>query len=451
MKNFETLAFCGIISVIMIKQRITNRLEKYVKKYFERHPDIKLVVVAGSVGKTSSKLAIATLLNEKYRVRLHEGNHNTHLSAPLAILGIDFPGNPKSFWEWRRVFKAARARIKSPAESEPQVIIQEIGTDHPGDIEKFGRYLNPDIAVITSVSPEHMENFGTLDAVAQEELFAANFSKFALINRDSVDQQYSKYLTNSNFSTYGSLVSADYNFEIDDFNLIEGYVGKINAPEFGQIDATVRIFGDHSLLPVTSAIAVASKMGLSAEEIRYGLNKIQPVPGRMNFLRGLNNSILIDDTYNSSPLAAEAALRSLYGLSVPSRIAILGSMNELGVSSPAEHQKIGEMCNPMMLSWVITVGEEAEKYLAPAARAKGCQVKSFRSAVEAGAFAHKVLEKNAAVLLKGSQGGIFLEEATKILLADQEDVNYLVRQDKRWMAQKQAFFESLAEIAEDEV
>lgn len=434
----------------MIKKRITKKLEKYVKKYFAKHPDIKLVVVAGSVGKTSSKLAIATLLNEKYRVRLHEGNHNTHLSAPLAILGIDFPGNPKSFFEWRRVFKAAKKRIKSPADSEPQIIIQEIGTDHPGDIEQFGRYLNPDIAVITSVAPEHMENFGTLDAVAQEELFAANFSKFALINRDSVAQEYSRYLTNSNFATYGALVSADYNFEIDDFNLADGYIGKINSPEFGQIPAKVRIFGDHSLLPITSAIAVAAKMGLSADEIQYGLTKIQPVPGRMNFLRGLKNSILIDDTYNSSPLAAEAGIRALYSLNVPSRIAILGSMNELGVSSPVEHQKIGELCNPMMLSWVITVGDEAEKYLAPAAKNKGCQVMSFKTAIEAGAFAHKVLDKNAAVLLKGSQGGIFLEEATKMLLADQEDVKFLVRQDKKWLDQKQAFFDKYDENSDED-
>ena len=91
----------------MFKKRITKKLEKYVKKYFKQHQNIKLIVVAGSVGKTSSKLSIATLLNEKYRVRLHTGNHNTHLSAPIAILGIDYPGNPRSFWEWHKVFKAA--------------------------------------------------------------------------------------------------------------------------------------------------------------------------------------------------------------------------------------------------------------------------------------------------------------------------------------------------------
>ena len=435
----------------MIKKRITKKLEKYVKKYFEKHPDIKLVVVAGSVGKTSSKLAIATVLNEKYRVRLHSGNHNTQLSAPLAILGIDFPGNPKSFWEWHRVFKAARKRIKSPSSSEPQVIIQELGTDRPGDIEKFGQYLNPDIAVITSVAPEHMEFFGNLNAVAREELTAANFSKMAIINRDSISSEFSNLITNSNFSTYGTMVSAEYNFEIDDLQLPDGYVGKMNTQEYGQIPAKIRIFGEHSLLPVTSAVAVATKMGLSATEIQSGLSKIQPVPGRMNFLRGVENSILIDDTYNSSPAAVEAALRALYNLRVPSRIAILGSMNELGATSMGEHQTIGTMCDPLSLSWVITVGEDANRYLAPAAKSRGCQVKTCNTAIEAATFAHKIMEKGAAVLLKGSQGDIYLEEATKILLHDQEDAKYLVRQDAKWLEIKREFFEKFTNFEEDEV
>lgn len=435
----------------MFKQRITKKLEKYVRKYFEKHSEIKLIAVAGSVGKTSSKLAIATLLNEKYRVRLHSGNHNTHLSAPLAILGIEFPGNPRSFWEWHRVFRAARQRIKAPSETEPQVIIQELGTDHPGEIARFGEYLLPDIAVITSVAPEHMEFFGNLNAIAREELTAANFSKMAILNRDAISSEFSDLVTNPNFATYGSMVSAEYNFEIDDLQLPNGYIGKMNTPEFGAIPAQVRVFGEHSLLPVTSAVAVASKMGLSAQEIQSGLSKIQPVPGRMSFLRGVENSILIDDTYNSSPAAADAALRTLYNLHVPSRIAILGSMNELGATSMEEHQKIGQLCDPLSLSWVITVGEEANKFLAPAAKARGCQVKTCDTAIEAATFAHKVIEKGAAVLLKGSQGGIYLEEATKILLHDQEDVKFLVRQDKKWLEIKREFFESFTKFEEDEV
>lgn len=436
---------------IMFKKGIQRKLEKYVRKYFETHPDIKLITVAGSVGKTSTKLAIATLLSQKYRVRLHEGNHNTHLSAPLAILGINFPGNPRNFWQWYKVFSAARKRIKSPSSQEPQIIIQELGTDHPGDIERFSKYLAPNIAVITSVSPEHMEFFGSIDAVAQEELGAASFAKIAILNQDDISPDFFKYVQNSNVSTYSSIGGANYNFIANSFSLIDGFGGKIQTPEYGEINVRVKVFGEHSLRPIIGAVAVSAKLGLSSQEIIGGLVSLKPIPGRMNFMRGVKGSVLIDDTYNSSPAALEAAIQTLYALSAPSKIAIIGSMNELGESSAFEHQKIGEMLDGISLSWVITVGEQANRFLAPAARLRGCQVYEAKNAIDAGTFAHKIMERGSLVLLKGSQGEVYLEEATKILLLNKEDENLLVRQDEKWKKTKDEFFSSFTEIAEDEV
>lgn len=435
----------------MFKKGIQRKLEKYVRKYFETHPDIKLITVAGSVGKTSTKLAIATLLSQKYRVRLHEGNHNTHLSAPLAILGINFPGNPRNFWQWHKVFSAARKRIKSPSSQEPQIIIQELGTDHPGDIERFSKYLAPNIAVITSVSPEHMEFFGSIDAVAQEELGAASFAEIAILNQDDISPDFFKYVRNSNVSTYSSIGGANYNFIANSFSLIDGFGGKIQTPEYGEINVRVKVFGEHSLRPIIGAVAVSAKLGLSSQEIIGGLVSLKPIPGRMNFMRGVKESVLIDDTYNSSPAALEAAIQTLYALSAPSKIAIIGSMNELGESSAFEHQKIGEMLDGISLSWVITVGEQANRFLAPAARLRGCQVYEAKNAIDAGTFAHKIMERGSLVLLKGSQGEVYLEEATKILLLNKEDENLLVRQDEKWKKTKDEFFSSFTEIAEDEV
>lgn len=436
---------------IMFKKGIQRKLEKYVRKYFETHPDIKLITVAGSVGKTSTKLAIATLLSQKYRVRLHEGNHNTHLSAPLAILGINFPGNPRNFWQWHKVFSAARKRIKSPSSQEPQIIIQELGTDHPGDIERFSKYLAPNIAVITSVSQEHMEFFGSIDTVAQEELGAASFAEIAILNQDDISPDFFKYVRNSNVSTYSSIGGANYNFIANSFSLIDGFGGKIQTPEYGEIDVRVKVFGEHSLRPIIGAVAVSAKLGLSSQEIIGGLVSLKPIPGRMNFMRGVKESVLIDDTYNSSPAALEAAIQTLYALSAPSKIAIIGSMNELGESSAFEHQKIGEMLDGISLSWVITVGEQANRFLAPAARLRGCQVYEAKNAIDAGTFAHKIMERGSLVLLKGSQGEVYLEEATKILLLNKEDENLLVRQDEKWKKTKDEFFSSFTEIAEDEV
>lgn len=422
----------------MFKKYIQKKLEKYVRKYFQKHPEVKLVVVAGSVGKTSTKRAIATLLSQRYRVAMHKGNHNTHLSAPLAILGIEYPENIRKIGAWLSVFRAARRRIKDPTGTD--VIIQEIGADRPGDIAQFGTYLKPDVAVITAVTPEHMEFFADMDAVAREEIAAANFSQLAVINRDDIEGRHAEFLTNPNVTTYGTTGVAEYRFEIQDFDIEKGYTGSVITQEFeNPIPTSIKVFGEHSLRPAMGAVAVACKLGLTEAEIAAGLSLIEPVPGRMNVMRGLDDTMVIDDTYNSSPVAAICALQALYSLQVPQRIAILGDMNELGSVSAEEHQKLGNYCDPNLLSWVITIGEEVEKYLAPAAKARGCQVKSFRNAIEAGGFARSVTERGAAILVKGSQGNIYAEEAVKLLVLMSED-DELVRQSPAWMEFKDKFF-----------
>lgn len=423
----------------MLKKFIQRKLEQYVRKYFQKHPEVKLIAVGGSVGKTSTKHAIANVLSQRYKVRMQEENHNTELSAPLGILGIDYPEDVHSISAWLAVFSAARQRINHP--DDAQVIVQELGSDKPGDMAAFATYLLPDIGVITGVTPEHMEFFGSIEAVALEELALANFSKLALINRDDIDGRFAEYITNATIDTYGTTASAEYRFETQDTTMQDGYSGNILITEYDEpLPVTLKVLGEHSLRPIMAAVGVGIKLGLTADEIRKGVEEIRAVPGRMNVLRGQNNSTIIDDTYNSSPAAADAAMRTLYTLQAPQRIVILGSMNELGSMSAQEHEFLGSICDPSLLAWVVTVGEEAEKYLAPAARAKGCQVKSFKSAIEAGGFVHSVLEEGAIVLAKGSQTGIYCEEAVKVLLHTTDDTQQLVRQSPEWQERKTVFF-----------
>ncbi len=427
----------------MFKSFIQSKLEASVKKYLAKHPEIKLVAVAGSVGKTSTKTAIATVLSKKYRVRMLNGNHNTHMSAPLGILGVDYPENVHSIGQWLRVFMAVRKRIAAPADVD--VIVQELGADRPGDMAHFGTYLRPTIGVVTAVTPEHMEFFGSLETVAQEELTLANFSELAIINRDDIDGRFANFLTNQNVDTYGTTAAAEFRIEVKDFDIAHGYQGWLVLSGFAETyPADIRVVGEHSLRPISGAIAVASKLGMGPQEIVDGVEDIVPVPGRMNLLRGIEKSTLIDDTYNSSPASAEAALQTLYSLQAPQRIAILGSMNELGDTSAKAHEDLGHLCDPALLAWVVTVGAEAETYLAPAAKVRGCQVKSFTSAIDAGAFVRSVLDEEAAVLAKGSQGDIYLEEAVKMLLHSTSDDHQLVRQSPAWMDRKNQFFQKIS-------
>ena len=422
-----------------MKSFILNRLAKYVTQYFSKHPEVKLIVVVGSVGKTSTKRALADLISRRYRVRMHEGNHNTEFAAPLAILGVEYPENPRSIIAWLTAFRAAKLRIKQSTDVD--VIIQELGTDHPGDIAAFGKYLKPDIALVTAVTPEHMEFFGTIEAVAQEELSVAEFSKSVLINRDDVEGRFSDFITNPNFSTYGTTGAAEYRFEQQGFDVDKGYSGSIISPNVEPFNATIKVAGEHSLRPVMGAVAAGMMLGLTPADIFSGLSLIRPVPGRMNVLRGIGGTTIIDDTYNSSPAAAAAALQTLYSFTdAPQRIAILGDMRELGATSQAEHEKLGAMCDPNSLAWLVLVGPDCEKFLAPVARARGCQVRIARNAIEAGEFVRSVSEEGAVILAKGSQNTIFLEEAVKILCDISEDAE-LVRQSQSWLKKKRMHFE----------
>jgi UDP-N-acetylmuramoyl-tripeptide--D-alanyl-D-alanine ligase len=423
----------------MFKFIVQKILEQYAKRYLKKH-GVKLVAIVGSVGKTTTKLAIASVLGERYRVRTHEGNYNTEIATPVAILGIQYPDTVHSLRAWMDVFAAARLRISSPKDTD--VVVQELGTDKPGDIPRFGKYLKPDVAVVTAVGLEHMEFFKKLEAVAKEELSIAKYAKLTVINRDDIDPRYAKYAETHTIDTYGTSDKAEYRIVAEETNALQGGVmGTFYAPEWEPVSVNLQLLGEHSLKAAAAAGAVGAKMGLSLAEITVGMAKIRAVPGRMNILRGVNNTTLIDDSYNSSPMAVAAALKTLYSIDAPQRIAILGSMNEFGSLSGKAHDAVGHLCNPEYLDWVVTVGEDARNYLAPGAEEKGCQVRSFDSPYDAGAFVHSVVQKGAIVLIKGSQNRVFTEEATKVLLHDAADEDNLVRQSNAWMEKKNAQFE----------
>ena len=422
----------------MLKGMIQKRLEKKVQQYFAAHPEVKLVAVTGTAGKLTTMTTIATVLSGSYRVRMQEKSRATPLEVALDVLGIEQPPS-SGLGAWWQVLRAAKQRIKQPTDVD--VVLVGIESTAPGQMAQYSAFLRPSVGVVTAVAPEQLGEFGSLERVAEERLALANFSELALINRDDVDGRFASFLTNGSLDTYGTTSAAEYRFETSDVTPEDGYRGTMFAPELPQgVAAHLQVVGEHSLRPVMAAFAVAVKLGMTTENIVAGVQSIRPVPGRMNMLRGLEDSLLIDDTHSSDPASAEAALQTLYSFQAPQRLACLGDMAGLGDASAAEHQALGNLCDPNLLAWVITVGEQAEKYLAPQARARGCQVKSFRTALEAGAFAHKVMERGAIVLAKGSGEGIYLEEALKIVLHDTHEDHELVRQSPEWMAKKAPLF-----------
>ena len=408
---------------------------------FLRHHKPTVVAVGGSVGKTSTKLAVATVLKQRYRVLVQENNYNAEVSVPMTIFDLPMPplARLKNPLEWLKQLWYMELKIHRRFDFE--VIILELGTDKPGDIKHFRRYLRPTIGIVTAVTPEHMEFFKTIDAVAQEELSLAGFSDLIVINRDDIDESFARYVTNDNIDTYGTSGVAEYHYLIEDNQGGAGFAGKFVSPEFGEQPVVLQLVGEHNIKAAVAAGVAGIKLGLNPQEVVAGLSAVRPAKGRMNMLRGLLDSTIIDDTYNSSPAAVKAALQTLYLFPSKQKIAILGSMNELGRLSQKAHEEVGMMCDPTLLDWVVTIGGDAEKFLAPAAANRGCQVRSFKSPYEAGAFAHSVLHPRATVLAKGSQNGVFAEEAVKVLLHSTADESQLVRQSAEWLARKEQLFD----------
>lgn len=419
-------------------QRIELKLAKLTRQFFARHPDVKLVAITGSAGKTSAKIAVGTVLSEQFTIQLRDEEPRSKIDVFLQIMGVKKPQTGP--FKWWRTIRAVKRRVKTER-PEVQVIVQEFNPRELGYNDWFKSYIIPDITVVTSVTNGRMQVEYPLEEVANEMITLANNSKTALINRDDIDGRFAAFLTNPNISTYGTSAIAEYNFEEHDFSLGRGHQGRIISPENQEgLEVNVRLFGEHNIRPAMAGAAVGYKLGMDQAKIANGVNSLHSLPGRMNLLRGADSSWLIDDSYSSTPLTALSALQTLYSLETPQRIVVFGNMNGLKGIFEKAHAELGSHCKADLLDWVVTVGEKANHFLAPAARQNGCQVKECRDAVEAGAFVREKLKPDGMALFKGSSGGVWLEEAVKINLHSASDDKFLVRQTPDWLARKQEFF-----------
>ena len=389
----------------LLKNILVTIMSNQVRR-LRRRNNFKIIGVVGSIGKTSTKLAIAKVLESEKRVRYQEGNYNDVVSVPLVLFGRQMP----SLWnifKWLQII--IQNEIKIYSDYPFDLVVVELGTDGPGQINQFRKYLHLDIAVITAIAPEHMEFFKNIKNVAEEEWSVRYFSDLVFVNRDLCkilpdDFDHVKIIF------YGKEFDADYKCEI---------------------------ISPVQLYSISIAIILAKKFKIPDEIIKKAVSEIKSFSGRMQKLHGIKKSIIIDDTYNASPDAVKMALDALYSFETPQRIAILGMMNELGDLSAKEHEKIGKYCNSKLLNLVVTVGKDANKFLAPMAKEKGCEVYEAKNSIDAGLFVKGKIKEGAVILAKGSQNGVFTEEALKPLLASKSDFSKLVRQDQYWMKKKQ--------------
>lgn len=397
-----------------MRKQIARVLSWQAQRYLHKSQPT-VVVVTGSVGKTSTTQAIATVLGTERRVRTTIGNYNTDVGVPCSIFGRKLPAVLHNPLAWLVIFVRNEFAIRKGVPFDTLVL--ELGTDTPGEIAEFA-WLPVNIAVVTAVAAEHMEYFKTLDAVAREELAVAKYAEMTIVNRKMVGREYLELADTEELFLYGRDDVSKYDIDADELLVI----------------------GEHSVDAITAAAAVARELKLPIASIQEGMRAVRPQPGRMQQLVGLKNTILIDDTYNASPEAVLAGLDYLYGTKAPQRIALLGNMNELGETSEEEHRKIGAYCQKNKLDLVVTLGPDANEFIAPEAKDRGCHVAVAKTPYQAAEIIARHMKKDAAILLKGSQNKVFAEEATKLLLKNPEDEKRLVRQSKQWLKTKKKCF-----------
>jgi len=412
--------------------------QRLAEKYFKVHPEIKLVIVAGSIGKTTVKHAIGTVLAGKYRVRMHEGELHRPIDVFLALFGIMPPRQNGSLSYWLKAIRAARYQIKHAATVD--VVVQELVLDRPGAVHDYEIFLNPDVAIITSVEIGDDIALKSLDAVAAEELATSEIAKYVLINRDDIPSQYASLEQNPNFNTYGTTAAAEYRVELIELDQLHAIPAELVAPEIDNpLEITVNLVGEHQMRPLAAAAAVGFKLGLTGEEVKHGLGAVTPLPGRLQPLRGLEDTIVLDDTWRIDVDTTVADLQTLYQFdSASERIAVIGSIDYLGDGVADGYKKIGEACSGNLLAWLVTVGETSAKYLTPLARRNGCQVQNCRDAIEAAKFVRSVSEVGSVILVKGGETDL-LEEAVKQLVETSEH-HRLVRQERVWLNRNAEIF-----------
>ncbi|TSC71025.1 MAG: hypothetical protein G01um101449_208 [Parcubacteria group bacterium Gr01-1014_49] len=396
------------------------------------HPTV--VMITGSVGKTSTKDAVAAVLATRFFVRASDKSFNSEFGVPFTILGVENPwGNP---FAWFSVAKNALALLVLP-NHYPNLLALEVGADRPGDLARIVRMATPDAVVVTRLPeiPVHVEAYASPEAVREEEFspaYALSASAPLIVSSDDLYALDMAVRTSSHVISYGT--SAEAAVRISDTGFYESdgeVVGMRAVASMNGEQAELIVKGSvglTQLLPAAAALAVASAFSIPLQEAIGALESHEPPPGRGRLLRGKNGSTIIDDSYNASPAAVEEALATLKAFPhAKRRIAILGDMLELGRYSVMEHERIGKLaCSSADL--IISVGIRARAFCASSGATEAMQ---FDSAHTAAAALPGLLKEGDVVLVKASQS-VRTERIVEALLANPSDAARLVRQEKAW-------------------
>lgn len=372
----------------------------------------QVVGVTGSVGKTSTKEAVAAVLSARFQVFKNRASFNGRFGLPIAL-----------------------GELRPDAE----IAVLEMAADGFGEIAELVRIAPPQVGIVTAVQPVHLDTFGSLEAIATEKAHlveALPADGLAVLNYDDPRVRAMARRTQARVVTYGFDPGADLvatNVSVDQ----HGTILRVRHQQFGvlvdQVELRLPLVGRHQANVALAAVAVGLHFGLDLETMACQLATMERVPGRLNPLPGYGGSLILDDTFNASPGAVLAALDTLAAFTGKRKIAILGDMTQLGAFEIEGHRTVGRRASEVV-DILVTKGEAAW-YIADEARRHGMnsdRVVVTYTTEDAVAAIRDRLGPGDVVLVKGAVE-MRMEEVVARLLGDGlQAEKVLVRQEPAW-------------------
>ena len=418
-----------IIRILQLEARLV------LKKY---KPGI--IAVTGSVGKTSTKDAIYTALDNFLFVRKSTKSYNSEFGIPLTILGCESGWNSPFAWI-KNILEGVVLILFN--NHYPKWLVLEVGADRPGDIKNVSRWLKPDVLVITSFGdvPVHVEFFASPEDLLKEKSYLVSALKkdgLLVVNNDdpkssSMREKFDGMTTTYGFGKGTVMMASKENIVYED-NKPVGVKVRVDYDGNSVPLDLVGVVGRQYIYSALAALSVGVYLKLNIVNMSQALKSYCGSLGRMKLIDGIKGSCVIDDSYNASPVAVEAALKTLENIKTKGlKIAVLGDMLELGKYTTEEHKKIGKLAGGVC-DLLLVVGLRAKSMVAGALLG-GLSEKNiieFEDSQKAGKYLEKIVKEGDIVLVKGSQSMRMERTVEEIMAHPEQKSQLLVRQEEEW-------------------
>lgn len=361
---------------------------RQIAAFYRNALDIKVVGITGSVGKTSTKETVASVLSQKYRVLKTEGNYNSEIGLPLTVFNI---------------------------REEHQIAVLEMGVDHFGDMHRLAEVSQPDVCIITNIGLAHLEAFGTREGTlkAKTEVFDHLKQNATVILNGDDDKLCTVSSVQGKSPVFFGLAdsNAAYADQIQDLGL-RGSKCRLHL-SIGEIDVHIPVPGTHMIYNALAGACAGIALGLSLEEIKTGIESMKTIAGRLNLI-DTDSLLIIDDCYNANPVSMKGALDVL-ATSSDRKVALMGDMFELGDNELELHYNVGVHAAQKEIDIICCVGSlSKETYRGANAVAKHSQVLYFETKEDLMKELPSILHKGDTVLVKASNGMRFAELVTNL-------------------------------------